>query len=108
MSRHTSLNTIIYGRQKREIIFFLFHKFQQVTLQTGVFTLVKDSMRGSRKFCQSGCRSDKFFLYSVDERIQIPLLEGHHGPASETPFKLRFSGGRADDGQTLNAGFVAL
>ena len=36
-------------------------------------------------------------------RIKIPLLAGHHRPASETPLKWR-----ADDGPTLNAGLVAL
>ena len=65
-----------------------------------VFTLVKDSMRESRKFCQRGSSSDNVFFVVVlfDERIQIPLREGHHRPASETPFKLRFADGRADDG----------
>ena len=35
-----------------------------------------------------------FFLcvFSVDEWIQIPLISGHHRPASETPFKWRFAG----------------
>ena len=35
-------------------------------------------------------------LFLVDKgrvRIQIPLLAGHQWPASETPFKWRFSGG---------------
>ena len=39
--------------------------------------------------------------------IQIPLLAGHQRPTSETPFKMAFRW-RADDGPTLNAGFVAL
>ena len=46
--------------------------------------------------------------FLVDEgRIQIPLAAGHHRPTSEKPFKLRFAC-CADDGQTLNAGMVAL
>ena len=36
-----------------------------------------------------------FFFFSLIRggRIQIPLLAGHHRPASETPFKWRFAGG---------------
>ena len=33
-----------------------------------------------------------FFLFLVNEWIQIPLKSGHHRPASETPFKWRFAG----------------
>ena len=34
-----------------------------------------------------------FFCWSEGGRIQIPLLAGHHRPASETPFIWRFAGG---------------
>ena len=50
-------------------------------------------MRGSRKFCQRGSNSDNIFSDNEGERIQIPLKVGHHRPASETPFKWRFTGG---------------
>ena len=40
-------------------------------------------------------------------RIKMPLLAGHHRPASETPFEMAFLW-RAVDGSTLNAGLVAL
>ena len=48
-------------------------------------------MRGSRNSCQWGSNFDKFFLYEGG-RIQLPLLAGHHRPASETPFTWRFAG----------------
>ena len=55
-------------------------------------THVKCYMRGSRKFCQRGVNF--FFLFLIrGKRIQIALKAGHHGPASETPFKWRFAGG---------------
>ena len=44
-----------------------------------------------------------FFFLFFFSWIQIPLCEGHHRPASETPFRWR-----AEDGPTLNAGFVDL
>ena len=59
----------------------------------------------SRKFCQRGSHSDGFFSDNEGERIQIPLKEGHHRPASETPFKCFFCW-RADDSPTLNAELV--
>ena len=34
-----------------------------------------------------------FFCWCEGGRIQIPLLAGHHRPASETPFIWRFAGG---------------
>ena len=48
-------------------------------------------MGGSRKLFQ---RESKFdYVFFVDEeRIQIPLLAGHHRPAIETPFKWRYAG----------------
>ena len=49
-----------------------------------------------------------FFL--VDEgkkRIQIPLLAGHQGPASETLFKMAIRW-RADYDPPLNVGLVSL
>ena len=63
-------------------------------------------MRGSRKFCQRGSKFDNIFL--VDEGKEDPntAINRHHRPASETPL-LAFRW-RADDGQTLNAGLVAL
>ena len=33
-----------------------------------------------------------FFSLSRGGRIKIPLLAGHHQPASETPFRWRFAG----------------
>ena len=50
-------------------------------------------MRRSRKFCHRGSNSDKFFLVVEGRRIQIPLVGGHHWPASETPFQWCFSDG---------------
>ena len=49
------------------------------------------SMRGSRKFCQSGPTLTRFYLFFKlmrREMIQIPLLADHQRPASETPFRL--------------------
>ena len=43
--------------------------------------------------------------FVIWSRIQIKV--GHHRPTSETPFKMAFRW-RADDGPTLNAGWVAL
>ena len=37
-------------------------------------------------------RGPTFFLFLVDEGIQIPLKAGQHRPASETPYKWRFAG----------------
>ena len=75
-------------------------------------------MRGSRKFYQRGSKFDKVFFFFFfffgwggllmsGGRIKMPLLAGHHRPASETPFEMAFLW-RADDGSTLNAGLVAL
>ena len=66
-------------------------------------------MCGSRKFLSEGSNFDNVFFFSLMRggRIQISLLVGHQWPASETPFKWRFTGG-ADDGPTLNAGLVAF
>ena len=45
-------------------------------------------IRGSRKFCQRGSNSDNSF--AVDDGRENPnyisIKEGHHRPASETPF----------------------
>ena len=77
-------------------------------------------MRGSRKFYQRESKFDSvFFVFFVfffvffffggggllmsGGRIKMPLLAGHHRPASEMAFLWR-----ADDGSTLNAGLVAL
>ena len=46
-------------------------------------------MRGSRKFYQRGSKFDNFFLFMSGGRIKMPLLAGHHRPASETPFEIR-------------------
>ena len=56
-----------------------------------------------REFCFLGF----FFLLMSGGRIKMPLLAGHHRPASETPFEMAFLW-RADDGSTLIAGLVAL
>ena len=61
------------------------------------FILHRLSMRGSRKFFQRG--SNFLYIFLVNEWIQIQLKSGHH--------RLAFCW-RADDGQTLNAGLVAL
>ena len=52
-------------------------------------------MRGSRKFCQRGTNSDKFFfsfLFLRGERLQKPPKAGNYRPASETPLKWHFAG----------------
>ena len=56
-------------------------------------------MRGSRKLCQRGANFDNifffffFFFFMIrGGMIKIPLLAGHHRPASETPFQWRFAG----------------
>ena len=77
-------------------------------------------MRGSRKFYQRGPNLITFFFFfggggwgvgggllMSGRRIEMPLLAGHHRPASETPFEMAFLW-RADGGSTLNAGLVAL
>ena len=68
-------------------------------------------MRGSRKFYQRGSKFENvfffFFFLISGGRIKMPLLAGHHRPASETPFEMAFLW-RADDGSTLNARLVAL
>ena len=70
---------------RRFTFFFIFG----ASLFTRDFSL--SYMRGSRKFCQRGSYSDKFFFYV--ERMKIPLTTGHHRPASEMPLKWRFAGG---------------
>ena len=57
------------------------------TIESNKHTMI----RGSRKFRQEGSNS-----YNVmsGERIQISLKAGHHRPASGTPFKWPFAGGR--------------
>ena len=54
-------------------------------------THVKCYMRGYRKFCQRGVNYFPFF----DKGKEDPnsTKSGHHGPASETPFKWVFAGG---------------
>ena len=60
----------------------------------------------SRKFSQRGSNCDVFCLFVfVDERIQIPLLVGHYRPTNAIEMAFRWL---TDDGQTLNAGSVAL
>ena len=52
-------------------------------------------MRGSRKFCQRGSNDNNFifsFFFIREEGVVITLLAGHDRPASETPFKWRFTG----------------
>ena len=51
-------------------------------------------MRGSRTLCQIESKFEFiiFFQLMRGEKIKIPLLAGHHRPASETPFKWRFAG----------------
>ena len=55
--------------------------------------VVQYSMRGSRKFCQRGSNSAKSF-FLVDEGLDDPntTFNGPSLPASETPFKWRFTG----------------
>ena len=78
----------------------------------------EDNMRGSRKFCQRGSNFDVFFFnfdvffrffFSLmkGRRVQIPLLAGHHRPRQRNAIQMEFRW-HADDGPTLNAGFVAL
>ena len=72
-------------------------------------------MRGSRKFYQRGSKFDNVFFFfggggwllMSGGRIKMPLLAGHHRPASETLFEIAFLW-RANDGSTLNAGLAAL
>ena len=47
-------------------------------------------MLGSRKYCQRGSNSDKFFRGA---RLQKTLKAGNNWTASETPLKWRFAGG---------------
>ena len=59
--------------------------------------LRRDTHARIQEVFSEGSKFD-FFLYFLffqlmrGERIKIPLLTGHHGPASETPFKRRFAG----------------
>ena len=56
-------------------------------------------MCGSRKFYQRGSKFDSVFFFFLGGgeggllmsggRIKMPLLAGHHRPASETPFEIR-------------------
>ena len=58
------------------------------------------SMRGSRKFCQKGSNfDDGFFFFLVDDGREDP------NTTTSGPSSARW---RADDGQTLNAGLVAV
>ena len=52
-------------------------------------------------FFQRGSNFEFLLLFVVVEGIQIPIIVGHHRPASKTPFKWR-----AVDGPSLNAGLV--
>ena len=57
--------------------------------------LVTIRIYGSRKVFQRGSNFDGCFFFGfflVEEWIQIPLISGHHRPASETPLKWRFAG----------------
>ena len=45
-------------------------------------------MRRYRKFCQGG--GSTFDSFMREKRVQIPLKQGHHRPASETSFKSRW------------------
>ena len=73
-------------------------------------------MCGSSKFFRRGPISDNvFFCLMRAEKIQIALIaDNHRGPSSETPLLCQRNANltafhrRADDGQILNAGLVAL
>ena len=45
-----------------------------------------------QKVLSEGSKFDDVFLLMSGGRIKIPLLAGHHRPASEKPLKWRFSG----------------
>ena len=55
----------------------------------------------------NSCADLESFFRGVNEWIQIQLKLGRLRPTSEMPFKMAFRW-CADDGQTLNAGLVAL
>ena len=58
-------------------------------------------MRGSRKFCQRGSNFDKLFLFLFFYLVEPSSVRQRK--AIEMAFHWR-----ADDGSTLNAGYVAL
>ena len=69
-------------------------------------------MRGSRKFCQRGSKFENVFfsiLFYVDEGIEDPntTISGPSLARQRNAIEMSFRW-RADDGPTLNAGFVAL
>ena len=68
-------------------------------------------MRGSRKFCQRGSKFDVVFccVFLVYERIEDPntAINGPTLARQRNAIKMAFRW-RADDGPTLNAGFVVL
>ena len=71
-----------------------------LTLKAPITTAADDNffMRWSRKFVRGGPTLTTFFSLMRGGRLKIPLLAGHHRPASETPFNV----------PTLNAGLEAL
>ena len=78
------------------------------SISQGKTELSRHSTCADPESCQRGSNFENVFFSLIrGGRIKIPLLVGHQWPASETPFKWRFTGG-ADDGPTLNAGLVAL
>ena len=77
-------------------------------------TRADQSMRGSRKFCQSGSKFDNvFFCFvlfcSFNEGIEDPNanINGTSSARQRHAILMAFRW-RADDCLTLNAGFVAL
>ena len=82
---------------------------EQITVtDEGVRKLLQKACADPESFVRGGPTLTPFFFSLMrGGRIQIPLLVGHQWPASETPYKWRFTGG-ADDDPTLNARLVAL
>ena len=73
-------------------------------------TSADQSMRGSRKFCQSGSKFDNVFLFCLfDEGIVDPNanINGTSSARQRHAILMAFRL-RADGCLTLNAGFVAL
>ena len=71
---------------------------EQETILKNAIALFRASLikilNKKESFYQRGSNFDNvfFYLFLVDEGIQIPLKAGHRLPATETPFKWRCAG----------------